>query len=310
MKNYSNPFLLAAAMAFMAQGAFAQTKAKPTPYEGMSQPPSTDSIVATPDAEFQAAPKATTPAPAPVVASTPVQSQPSAAAANPDAGIVGDKTAVASSTSGSGLEPTLYERSTNPDAGIVGEVAQRPGELESGTLIRVRIQDALSTSSTSVGSEFSAIVMSPVSQGGKVIIPMGSQVKGRVVSVRAGKSFGGKAVLRLRPDTVTMPDGSRYMLHAEVVQTQGTDTKAGSEGTITTASHLKRNAIEYGAGAGSGAIVGAAVGGGPGALIGTAVGAGVITVHLLLQSHQAQLPKDSVLIFGLTEPMTFTAVQN
>jgi hypothetical protein len=309
MKNHSNPLLLAAAMAFMAQGAFAQTHAKPTPYEGMSQPPSTDSIVATPDTEVQAAPKATTPAtaPAPVSVSTPVQAQP--AATNPDAGIVGDKTAVATTT-GSGLEPTLYERSTNPDAGIVGEVALRPGELESGTLIRVRIQEALSTSSTSAGSEFSAIVMSPVSQGGKVIIPMGSQVKGRVVSVKAGKSFGQKAVLRLRPDTVTMPDGSRYMLHAEVVQTQGTDTKAGGEGTITTASHMKRNAIEYGAGAGSGAIIGAAVGGGPGALIGTAVGAGVITVHLLLQSHQAQLPKDSVLIFGLTEPMTFTAVQN
>jgi hypothetical protein len=308
MKNYSNPLLLAAILAFMAQGAFAQSHAKPTPYEGMSQPPSTDSIVATSDTEVQAVPKPTAPTPSPVATTTPVQAQPSAT--NPDAGIVGDKTAVASATTGSGLEPTLYERSTNPDAGIVGEVALRPGELESGTLIRVRIQEALSTSTTSVGSEFSAIVMSPVSQGGKVIIPMGSQVKGRVVSVKAGKSFGQKAVLRLRPDTVMMPDGSRYMLHAEVVQTQGTDTRAGGEGTITTASHRKRNAIQYGAGAGSGAIIGAAVGGGPGALIGTAVGAGVITVHLLLQSHQAQLPKDSVLIFGLTEPMTFTAVQN
>jgi hypothetical protein len=307
MKIHSNSLLLAATIAFMAQGAFSQSHAKPTPYEGMSQPPATESIEATPDAEVQPVPAATAPAPATVTA--PVQAKPAAAAINPDAGIVGE-TKVASAIPSNGMEPTLYERSTNPDAGIVGEVAQRPGDLESGTLIRVRIQEALSTSSTSVGSEFSAIVMSPVSQGGKVIIPMGSQVKGRVVSVRAGKSFGQKAVLRLRPDTVTMPDGSRYMLHAEVVQTQGTDTKAGGEGTITTASHLKRNAIEYGAGAGSGAIIGAAVGGGPGALIGTAVGAGVITVHLLLQSHQAQLPKDSVLIFGLTEPMTFTAVQN
>jgi hypothetical protein len=308
MKIHSNPLLLAAAMAFTAQGALAQTHAKPTPYEGMSQPPSADSIVATPDTETQAAPTTNTVAPAPAAASTPAPAQPKAAATNPDAGIVGE-TATAS-THSNGLEPTLYERSTNPDAGIVGEVALRPGALESGTLIRVRTQEVLSTSTTAAGTEFSAIVMSPVSQGGKVIIPMGSLVKGRVVSVRAGKSFGQKAELRLRPDTVTMPDGTRYMFHAEVVQTQGTDTKAGGEGTITTASHLKRNAIEYGAGAGTGAIIGAAVGGGPGALIGTAVGAGVITVHLLLQSHQAQLPKDSVLIFGLTEPMTFTAVQN
>jgi len=306
MKIHSNSLLLAAAMAFMAQGALAQNHAKPTPYEGMSQPPSTESIEATPDAEVQPVPVAAAPTPAPVT--TPVQAKPAAAAINPDAGIVGETAVV--STPSNGLEPTLYERSTNPDAGIVGEVAQRPGELESGTLIRVRTQEVLNTASTAVGTEFSAVVMSPVSQGGKVIIPMGSIVKGRVVSVKAGKSFGQKAVLRLRPDTVTMPDGNRYMFHAEVVQTQGTDTRAGGEGTITTASHLKRNAIEYGAGAGGGAIIGAAVGGGPGALIGTAVGAGVITVHLLLQSHQAQLPKDSVLIFGLTEPMTFTAVQN
>lgn len=310
MKIHSNPLLLAAAMAFIAQGALAQTHAKPTPYEGMSQPPASDSIEATPDAEVQPASTATTPAPAPAPVSAPVQAKPAAVAINPDAGIVGDTKVASASTPSNSLEPTLYERSTNPDAGIVGEVALRPGELESGTLIRVRTQEVLSTSSTAAGSEFSAIVMSPVSQGGKVIIPMGSLVRGRVVSVRAGKSFGQKAELRLRPDTVTMPDGNRYMFHAEVVQTQGTDTRAGGEGTITTASHLKRNAIQYGAGAGGGAIIGAVVGGGPGALIGTAVGAGVITVHLLLQSHQAQLPKDSVLIFGLTEPMTFTAVQN
>ena len=146
---------------------------------------------------MQPAPVAAAPTPAPVT--TPVQAKPSAAAVNPNAGIVGETAAV--STPSNGLEPTLYERSTNPDAGIVGEVAQRPGELESGTLIRVRTQEVLNTASTAVGTEFSAVVMSPVSQGGKVIIPMVGIVKGRVVSVKAGKSFGQKAVLRLRART-------------------------------------------------------------------------------------------------------------
>ena len=251
---------------------------------------------------------AAAPAQAPVPAAQPAATV--AAPSNPDAGIVGDTPGnVASTATGANLEPTLYERSVNPDADIV---QVQPN-------IRVRSTPArsfasgsrkLSTSKTAPGDPFSAIVMSPVEQSGKVIIPMGDEMKGRVVSVRAGKAIGGKATIRLRPDVVTMPDGSRYMLHAQVVETQGTDTRADGEGFVTTKSHIKKDAIKYGAVAGGGAAVGATLGGPTGALVGAGIGAGFVTVHLLVQNHQAQLPKDSVLIFGLTEPMTFLAVQN
>lgn len=314
MKRYSNSLLITTvAIALLAQGAGAQNHAKPSAYEGTSQPPASDAIVASPDTpvlETRPVPAAD---PLPAVTVTPAPPvQPAKPASNPDADIVTEvpRANIASTTPGSSLEPTLYERSTNPDADIVHVGPARAGELETGTLIRVRLQQALSTAKTVPGDPFTAIVMAPVSEAGKVIIPMGSEVKGRVVSVHAGKTLRGKATMRLRPDVVTMPDGSRYMLHAEVMQADGTYTKAGSEGTITTKSQLKRDAIEYGVGAGGGALIGVQVAGGPGALVGSAIGAGVITVHLLLQNHQAQLPKDSVLIFGLTEPMTFAAVQN
>ncbi len=314
MNRYSNPLLIsAAALALLAHGVGAQDHTKPSPYQGVSEPPASDTIVASPDTPVLV----TRPAPAsnpepPVVAAPAPVVESVKPAYNPDAEIVTESrvTKLASATAGSSLEPTLYQRSTNPDADIVQVAPARAGELETGTLIRVRLQQALSTSKTVAGDPFTAIVMSPVSQLGKVIIPMGSEVKGRVVSVRAGKTLRGNATMRLRPDLVTMPDGSRYMLHAEVMQADGTYTKAGSEGTITTKSQLKRDAIEYGVGAGGGALIGAQVAGGPGAIVGTAIGAGVITIHLLLQNHQAQLAKDSVLVFGLTEPMTFTAVQN
>ena len=319
MKRYTNPLLFASfAVVLLAQSALGQTKAKPSPsYEGQSLPPASDAIVASPETPeptlstrpaTEPAPAAT-PAPAPVPAAQPVAAV--AAPSNPDAGIVGDTPAtVASTTTASNLEPTLYERSVNPDADIVQVQPKHSGALDTGTLIRVRIQEALSTSKTAPGDPFSAIVMSPVEQSGKVIIPMGSEVKGRVVSVHAGKAMRGKATMRLRPDVVTMPDGSRYMLHAQVVETQGTDTRADSEGFVTSKSHVKKDAIQYGAVAGGGAIVGATLGGPTGALVGAGIGAGFVTVHLLVQNHQAQLPKDSVLIFGLTEPMTFLAVQN
>jgi hypothetical protein len=226
MKRYTNPLLFTSfAVVLLAQSALGQTKAKPSPsYEGQSLPPASDAIVAspeTPEPTLSTRP-ATEPAPAAAPAPAPVPAaQPMAAVAapsNPDAGIVGDTPAtVASTTAGSNLEPTLYERSVNPDADIVQVQPKHSGALDTGTLIRVRIQEALSTSKTAPGDPFSAIVMSPVEQSGKVIIPMGSEVKGRVVSVRVGKAMRGKATMRLRPDVVTMPDGSRYMLHAQVV---------------------------------------------------------------------------------------------
>ncbi|HVJ09846.1 MAG TPA: hypothetical protein VM554_15820 [Acidisarcina sp.] len=315
MKRYSNPILFTTiAVALLAQAAGAQNHAKPSPYEGTSQPPANDTIVASPDTPVLQ----TRRAPAPVAAAavpTPAPAasvQPAKPAVNPDADIVNDvpRDRVASATPAATLEPSIYERSTNPDADIVHVAPERPGELESGTLLRVRLQQALSTSTTHVGDPFTAIVMAPVSQAGKVIIPMGSEVRGRVVSVHAGKTLRNKPTIRLRPDVVMMPDGSRYMLHAEVLQTESRGLKAGSEGTITTKSQLKKDAVEYGLGTGAGAVVGAEFAGGTGALVGGAIGAGIITVHMLMQNHQAQLPKDSVLIFGLTEPMTFTAVQN
>lgn len=315
MKSYTSPlFCATVAMALLAQGAVAQNHAKPSPYEGLSQPPTSDTIVASPDTPEPTLVVRPAPAPATVttVTPTPIAHAQPAVAPDPDAGIVGDTpyhSAAAAAPSAS-LEPSLYERSTNPDADIVHTAPQHPGELDTGTLIRVRLQEALSTTKTAPGDPFTAIVMAPVEQLGKVIIPMGAEVKGRVVSVHPGRTMGGKATMRLRPDLVTMPDGSRYMLHAQVVQTQGTDTRTDREGSVTTKSHLKKDAVEYGVAAGSGAVIGAQVAGGTGALVGSAIGAGMVTVHLLMQNHQAQLPKDSVLIFGLTEPMMFTSVQN
>jgi hypothetical protein len=51
---------------------------------------------------------------------------------------------------------------------------------------------------------------------------------------------------------------------------------------------------------------GAVIGGVPGALIGAGVGAGAGTVVWLKQDRQAELPKDLVVVFSLTEPMSIT----
>jgi hypothetical protein len=133
---------------------------------------------------------------------------------------------------------------------------------------------------------------------------------GRVVYASAGNRLNGGSVIHLRPDEFVLPDGTRYHLRAQVIDTLGSDTKAKGEGNIVANEHGKRTIAELGLGAGSGAIVGAAVGAGVGAVVGTAVGAGVVTAHWLRTNWSANLPAQSTVVFSLTDPMFLTPAQD
>jgi hypothetical protein len=171
--------------------------------------------------------------------------------------------------------------------------------------------DTLSTKDTNAGTAFKAQIATDVYKDGRVIIPAGSELRGRVVSVSQGHHFGPSATLRLRPDVVILPDGTAYHLYGQVVESKAPNTRTDSEGGIQPSSNLKKNAIEYGAGAGTGAVVGAKIAGVHGAVIGSLVGAGVVTAHLLMQHPEiAEVPKGSVVTFSLTEPMDLMPTRN
>jgi hypothetical protein len=190
----------------------------------------------------------------------------------------------------------------DPDGDIVHPRPAGPGELVEGTTIRVRLLDRLSTAETEKGEPFRTRLASDVLQGGQVLIPAGAEIDGHVVEVSSGHA-GGRGSMRLRPETVILPDGSRYRLYAELTGTPGSRTHIGSEGTVLPDSRLKRDGIEYGGAVGAGAVTGAILGGPVGALTGTAIGAGVITAHLLFNHPQATLDAGTVLLFTLTEPL-------
>jgi hypothetical protein len=174
-------------------------------------------------------------------------------------------------------------------------------------LVRAKLREDLSTLTTKPGTRFTAEVTEPVMHEGKVIVPVGSTLEGRVTWVRGGKRISGSAAIHLEPRTVILPDGTQYVLRARVIDTNSwQNTKVDSEGTIMRGENTKRNLGVMGLTTGSGAAAGAMIGGVPGALVGAGVGAGVSTVIWLKQDRQAELPKDLGLIFSLTEPMSFT----
>jgi hypothetical protein len=273
-------------------------QAKPSPYEGVSTPPSDDVINTT---EQQAPPVVTKPAPA---------------TTNPDAGIiekplppsVQDYTPHAASS----LQTrSLKDSSTDDtDAGIVTYVPAPANAIPAGTVFRVRMMQDIDAASTTPNTPFKAQLTQDVMRNGKVVVPVGSELHGRVVYATAGNRLNGGSVIHLRPDEFVLPDGTRYHLHAEVIDTVGSDTKAKGEGNIVANEHGKRTVAEMGMGVGSGAVLGAVVGGGVGAVVGSAVGAGVVTAHWLRTNWSANLPASSTVVFSLTDPMFLTPAQD
>jgi hypothetical protein len=144
-----------------------------------------------------------------------------------------------------------------------------------------------------------------VLQGDNVLIPAGTEIDGLVAEVSSGH-LGGRGSMRLRPETMILPNGARYQLHADLSGTLGSRTKVGSEGAVLPDSRLKRDGIEYGGAVGAGATTGAIVAGPAGALTGGLIGAGVVTAHLLVSHPQATLEPGTTLEFTLSEPLQIT----
>ena len=189
------------------------------------------------------------------------------------------------------------------DAQIVTSVPEREGEIAEGTLLRVKMREGLSTATTAPGTKFTAEVMEAITNKGRVIIPIGSVLEGQVTEVHAGKRISGAASLHLEPRSVTLPDGTVYVIHAQLIDTTLNSFNVDREGTLKRRDRAKETLGVAALATGGGAAAGAMLGGGVGALVGAGVGAGVSTAMWLKQERQAALDKDSRLVFSLTAPL-------
>jgi hypothetical protein len=301
MRGRNFAALTIVSLAFGA-AAVAQQTAQPSPYQGVSQPPN-DPITTSQDAP--PAPPAK-PAAGVLAAPAPLQQQPMPSSTGPVSnGPVGSYGVTDSSQQALATRPEVAD----PDGDIVHPLPPRPGELMEGVTIRMRLTERLSSTESEKGEPFHGQVASDVLQEGKVLIPAGSAIEGRVSEVSSGH-FGGHGSLRLKPEAVILPDGSRFQLHAETTGTPGSRTRIGAEGTINPGSRAKKDGIEYGAVVGTGAVAGAVIGGPVGALTGSLIGAGVVTTHLMVDHPQTTLEPGAILLFTLTEPMNLMPASN
>jgi len=303
----------------------AQQASQPNPYQGTSNPPPDNTIEVT--SAPQAKPQAGQPLNAPAATSQtqaapdntqqgntqqdqPQQENPPQG--NPDAGAITGQVPATAQPSQPYSEmqsapPVLAARGSmpDPDGDIVHPAPLGPGQLGEGTSIRVALLDRLSTWDSERGQPFRSRVASDVLQGDQVVIPAGAEIDGQVSEVSSGH-FAGHGSMRLKPEAVILPNGTRYELRAEVTSTPGSRTRVGSEGTILPGSRARRDEIEYGGAVGAGVITGAVIGGPVGAVTGGAIGAGAVTAHLLIDPPQATLEPGAILEFTLTDRLNLT----
>ena len=309
----------------------AQQPSQANPYAGVSTPPPNDVItdeappqakppakhIAKPSPDHYAAAKTTAPVHAATEESAPAHRVPpdfitSANGDGTDAGFVEPVPAPASEAAAPqpARSPETVARlyASDTDGDIVHPQPLPPGELGTGTIIRVRLLNDLASGINQPGDTFRGGVTQDVLEDGSVMIPMGSEIEGRVVRVSTGHGLGSDGSMMLRPETVILPDGTRYHMYATVSGTPDTNNRVGPEGNITPGLQVKRDSIAYGAGVGAGAATGAILGGPAGAIAGSLIGAAAITVHLLTSHPQASLHSGAMLEFTLTEPLHLVPV--
>jgi hypothetical protein len=166
--------------------------------------------------------------------------------------------------------------------------------LPAGTVVRVRIDEWLSTDRNLTGDSFSAVLDQPIVVDGWVVARRGQAQTGRVSLAKKGGHGGGASQLGVDLPELTLVDGQQLPLQTQLFQT--------SAGT----SHGQDAAI-IGTTTGVGAVIGAIAGRGTGAAIGAGIGAtaGIIGV-MSTPGRPTVISPETVLSFRLQAPVTIS----
>jgi hypothetical protein len=193
-----------------------------------------------------------------------------------------------------------------PKAGGTGQMITVPA----GTRLGVTLENGISTNSAKPGDSVYFRTSFPVTMNSKVVIPVGSYLRGEVTDSKRPGHVKGKGELRIRLNTLILPNGYTVDLNAEPHSTDAGGTKTDSEGKITGPGGKGKDAETIATTTVAGAGIGAIAGGGKGAGIGAGIGgvAGLAAV-LLSRGPEAQLPRGSSMDLVLERDLQLEAEQ-
>jgi hypothetical protein len=152
--------------------------------------------------------------------------------------------------------------------------------LPEGTELKLRLETALSSATSREGDPVTARVESAVDDGGRITLPGGTVLKGRVVEVKRSGRVKGRAMVAVDFDRIVVR-GRTSELEASPISAEAPDDHG-------------RDAKIVGGAAAAGAIIGAIKDGGEGfakgAILGGAAGTGAV---LVTRGRDIEIPAGS-----------------
>ena len=147
--------------------------------------------------------------------------------------------------------------------------------VNAGEIIRVRMNQQITSETARVGDQFTTTVVEPVYADGVEIIPASSIITGRVTTVNRASRKSTAGTIGVHFVSLRLPSGISRAINGDLADVGAENIHADNEGEVSGRSATKRNVVFIGGGAATGALIGAIAGGGKGAGIGAIVGGGL-----------------------------------
>ena len=190
------------------------------------------------------------------------------------------------------------ERTADDTLRTRDDICETPASvtIPAGTRISVRTIDAIDSEKNHLGDRFEASLQEPVTVDGRVVVPKGASVYGRLEEAKTSGTFTGRSELRLAL--------------TEIVVNGQTVTLVSGDYELSGKSRGASTAKRTVGGAAVGTIIGALAGGGKGAAIGAGVGgAAGAGSEIITKGDQVKLPSETLLDFTLQESVSIPIQQ-
>jgi hypothetical protein len=157
--------------------------------------------------------------------------------------------------------PETSRVSTTPtDTGPTEVNTSQTGTVPAGQELDIRLQNTLSSETATTEQRFEGTTVVDLTQGGTVLIPAGSTVRGFVSGVKKAGRIDREGSLTLSFDRITV--------RGREMDIRGTATQ------VFESRGIREEAGTAGVGAGVGGVIGGIIGGLKGAIVGAVIGAG------------------------------------
>ncbi len=164
--------------------------------------------------------------------------------------------------------------------------------IPAGTHIPIALKNTISTKSNREGDPIYAQSTFPVAVNDKIIVPVGTYVQGKIVSIKPAGHIKGRAEVLIHFTSLIYPSGYTVLLPGAIENAPGVDNAKvkDEEGTIQGDGNKGKTAATIAGPAAEGALIGAVARGGEGALIGAGIGGAIgTTIAALTHGNEVKM---------------------